>query len=301
MKRRSKTRQFIKDIGTPLRLFKWYIRWEILPKSLRLSKMYKKFLGEVPDFKNPKKMTEKLQWIKINERNPLMTQCADKYSVRAYVKEKIGEEYLIPLVFESENIQDITADNLPEVPFIIKTNHDSSGGVMVRDKSKVDWGLLRQKFKRLLRYNYYYASGEWQYKYIERRVFAEKLLIDETGKTPNDIKIHCFNGVPYLLAVDIDRFGDHKRNVYFTNGERAPIEWFMPQSKDEWRPCNWDLMLELAQKLSKAFYYARIDFYEINNKVYFGEITFHPGGGFMKFHPKEWDLKLGQRLKLPID
>lgn len=298
---RSKKRQLLQDLGHPFRQIKWYWRWEVMPKSVRLKKMYIKFIGEKPDFKHPQKMTEKLQWIKIHERNPLMTQCADKFSVRSYVIETIGEQYLIPLLFETKDAKEIQAEQLPNIPFILKTNHDSSGGIIIKDKKTQDWEAIRTKLKRLLKYNYYFASGEWQYKNIERRIFAEELLIDKEGNTPNDVKIHCFNGEPYLVGVDIDRFGDHKRNVYFADGKRAPIEWFMPQSKEGWKPKNWNLMLELARKLSQAFYYARIDFYEHNDSVYFGEITFHPGGGFMRFEPKEWDLKLGKMLKLPID
>ncbi len=292
-------RTTFKAIGEPFRQIKWYIRWEVLPKEIRLRKMYKKFMGVEPNFKNPQKFSEKLQCIKMNVQNPLMTQCADKYRARDFVRERIGQQYLIPLLFESNNPKDVVEENFPNTPFIIKTNHDSSGGVMVKDKKDVDWKKLQARLKKLMKYNYYFASGEWQYKNIKPHILAEELLIAEDGQVPKDVKIHCFNGIPQLVGIDIDRFGNHRRNMYYPNGERADVEWYMPQGEKEWKPKNWDLMMELAGKLSQDFSYARIDFYECNDKIYFGEITFDPSGGFVQLKPKEWDYKLGEMLVLP--
>ena len=300
-KRNHKLRTILKQAGEPFKCIKRKIRWYILPREFVLTNRYKKYLGEKPNFKNPKKFTEKLQWLKIHERDPLHVICADKFLVRDFVKDTIGEEYLIPLVFHSDSPNDVKPENLPDYPFILKTNHDSSGGIIIRNPKTHNWKETRKKLQYLIKQNHFFNFGEWQYDKIERKVIAEKLLVHDNGQVPDDTKVHCFNGEPYLIGVDYDRFENHTRNMYYTDGTKAVIEWLKPQSKNTEKPKNWDLILELSRQLSKPFLYARIDFYEFNGKIYFGEITFHPSGGFVELKPKEWDLKLGKLLKLPID
>ena len=282
-----------------MRLLWELYRFRLMPEKYFIRKVYKRRFNVYPDLKHPKTLSEKVQWLKLNDRTPLHTICADKYKVREYVKEKIGDEYLIPLIFETKNVNDICMENMPSYPIIIKTNHDSSGGIIIRDKTKHDWGKAQKHLRVLLKKNYYYDHKEWQYKNIERRIIVEKLLIAENGGIPFDYKIHCFNGEPHFIQVDIDRMIDIKRNLYTTQWEKMDVEWKFPMGKDVSRPLQLNRMLQLASKLAKDFIYARIDFYAIRDEIYFGEITFHPGGGYVVFSPKEWDLKFGSKLKLP--
>jgi len=171
-----------------------YYRTHYIKEELFLKQQFKKRFGRALDLDNPQTFNEKLQWLKLNDRTALHTICADKYKVRDYVKEKIGEEYLVPLVFETKNPKDIIPENLPDYPVIIKTNHASYGGVIVRDKSQHNWKTVQKTLAKSLRINYYYKSKEWQYKNIERRIVVEKLLTGDSGDIPFDYKMHYFNG-----------------------------------------------------------------------------------------------------------
>ncbi|NQU54346.1 MAG: glycosyl transferase [Bacteroidetes bacterium] len=271
---------------------------------------FKRAFGYTLDLYHPKTLNEKIQWLKLNDRTSLHTLCADKYKVRDLVEEKIGEEYLVPLIFETKDVVDLTAENMPDFPVIIKTNHDSSGGIIIKDKNDIDWITVQKHFKRLLSKNYYTRSNEWQYKNIERRIVVEKLLIDKNGGTPFDFKVHCFNEKAITIQVDIDRSGDHKRNWYSTKWNRELFSWSsLKSSGRRTDPANYDIekpkcltkLLELSKILSAGFLYIRADWYIIDNRIYFGEISFHHDGGLHPILPKEWDLKLGQMLKLPVD
>ena len=267
---------------------------------------FKKVFGVLPNLENPKTFNEKINWLKLNDRTQLHTICADKYAVRNYVKEKIGEEFLIPLVFQSYNVSDVIPSNFPEYAFIIKTNHDSSGGIIVKDKYTVSWRKINEALKKLLKKNYYYASKEWQYKNIKPCILAEKLLVSSDGDIPFDYKFHCFHGQVEIIQVDIDRYTNHKRNLYNVTWELLPFTWSMWKNnmplwtnrKEIKRPKMLDEMIIAAQRLSTDFKYVRIDLYELNNTIYFGEMTFHHGGGLEIIHPREWDTILGNKLQL---
>ena len=274
----------------------WVVRynyWKRRKKSLNL--------------KNPQTLNEKINWLKLYDKRPLHTQCADKYEVRKYVREKIGEEYLVPLYFETQNPQEIKPENLPDFPSIIKANHDSSGGVFVYDKSKLDYKHLQEVFRKRLINNYYNKTKEWQYKNIVPRVIVEKLLITEDGKIPLDYKVHCFNGKAHMIQVDIGRGTDkHYRNWYYTDWTRCPFKWTALLENGQTDPANFDVpppmeletMNRLSNILSEPFDYARIDWYDVDNKLYFGEVTFHHDSGCRPIEPEEWDYKLGKMVHL---
>ncbi|MCX7548386.1 ATP-grasp fold amidoligase family protein [Xanthomarina sp. F1114] len=255
---------------------------------------------------NPKTLNEKINWLKLNDRRDIHTICADKIRVREYVTEKIGKQFLIPLVFKSYDINDLVPANLPDKPFIIKTNHDSSGGEIIRDKTKVNWKKLHKKFRKLLSKNYYYIGKEWQYKNIKPGILVEQLLVEENGQVPFDYKFHCFNGKVEVIHVDIDRYSNHKRNCYNPKWELLPFTWSMwknnkplwPNGKHVDKPVQLDKMITIAERLSEPFPYVRIDLYEFASEVLFGEITFHHGSGLEIIHPKEWDLKLGNLVTI---
>lgn len=274
----------------------------LLPDEYIIKKQFKSRMGYELDLDNPKTLNEKINWLKLNERNDLQTKVADKFEVRDYVKEKIGKKYLIPLVFESHNANDIKPENLPDIPFIIKANHNSSGGLMVRDKNEINWKNARKRFRRTLRENYFYSTREWQYKNIKPRIIAEELLTYEDGSIPEDYKFHCFNGKLAFIMIDFDRFGSLRtRNLYDKDWNLIPCNWGRPYGKELEKPSNLAELIKIAEKLAKDFIYARIDLYLVKNKIYFGEITFHHNSGHQKFIQEEWDLKFGQQLKLGIE
>jgi len=270
---------------------------------------YRRAFGELPDLRHPKTMNEKIQWLKLYDRTPLHTQCVDKYAVRDYIAEKVGEKYLIPLLFSTEDPADITPERLPDAPFVIKTTHGSANNTFVTDKSLIDWGSLRKGLRQTMRQNYYPLGREWPYKNAKPRIVVERMLQNEDGTIPFDYKIHCFHGSPKVIQVDIDRFGDHRRNLYDTQWQLQPFTWaawrdgkcLEPNGRHISMPCGLKEMLETAAKLSSPFLYARVDLYEVRARVYFGEITFHHGSGTQLICPSEWDRKVGDWLTLPTE
>lgn len=279
-----------------------YFRSHYLPDDLFLEQLFKKKLGYELDLKNPKTFNEKIQWLKLNDRSKLHTQCADKYAVREYIGNEIGEEYLIPLVYHTQKISDIKPENLPDYPVIIKTNHDSKGSIMVFDKNIIDWTETRKKLSKKIGHNYYRDYKEWVYKNIPRKILVEKLLLTDEGKIPFDYKVYCFNGQPRAIEVSLDRFNNFKHVIYDLDWNRINAHWIEGEYEGEVvRPKKIKDLISLSKCLSKDFIFVRVDFYIQNGKVYFGEITFYPAAGFDKFQSKEWDLKFGEVLKLPIN
>jgi TupA-like ATPgrasp len=275
---------------------------KMVPDKIIIKRSFKKHIGYPLDLDNPKTLNEKINWLKLYDRNDLNTIVSDKYEVRNYVKKKIGGQYLIPLLYHTQNPDDIKPENLPDSNFIIKTNHDSSGGVIVRDKSVIDWNKARKRFKRLLKENHYYSTTEWQYKNIVPRIVVEELLTNEDGSIPDDYKFHCFNGKLAFAMVDFNRHSNKRtRNLYDTEWNLIPCNWGRPYGKELKKPKNFDEMKRLAEILAEDFTYVRVDFYLVKGYIYFGEITLHHSSGFQKFYKHECDYKFGQQLKLDID
>ncbi len=258
-------------------------------------------LGYLLNLKNPQTFNEKIQWLKLNDRTPLHTICADKFAVRKHIAQIVGEEYLIPLVLQTKNVSDIKPEALPDYPVIIKTNHDSSGGTFVGDKSILDWDAIRTGLRERLGVKYSaFGNGEWQYKNIPPCIIVEKLLLDSDGNIPFDYKMHFFNQKLVFTQVDLDRQENHTRNLYDPQWNLMPCTWLYKNGRQLPKPLNYDKMKDIAEILAKDFIYVRVDFYTLKDKIYIGELTFHPESGNGKFHPQEWDLKLGDQLKLPI-
>lgn len=278
------------------------LRTLILPEKFRLKQRFKRTVGYSLNLKNPVTLNEKIQWLKLNDRTPLHPICADKYAVRTFIKDKIGEEYLIPLLFHSKNPEDIESNLFPDYPFIIKTNHDSSGGIIIWKKEDVDWPEIRDTFRKRMNSNYaMFGKGEWQYASIEPMIIAEKLLITENGTIPADYKMHCFNGDLKFTQVDLDRQTNHTRNLYDRDWKQIPVSWLYKNGRSVEKPNVYNKMIELAEKLAKDFLYIRVDFYVVSDRIYFGELTFHSDSGNGKFTPNEWDTTFGNMLKLPIE
>jgi len=260
---------------------------------------YKEFLSKNVNLENPKLFTEKIQWLKLNDRRDTYTLCADKYLVRNYVEEKIGSKYLIPLVSITENYNDINENNLPDYPVIVKTTHDSGGTFIIKDKKTYDFKRLQKKLAQRLKNNFYYLNREWEYKNIKPRIIVEKLLKDGSGnKQLNDYKIYCFHRNPMFIQTIFDRGVETKEDWYDTDWNLLDVYYFSPIKKNVEKPKVLEELLSVAEKLSQDFPYVRVDLYVANNQIYFGELTFRPYGGFMKFLPESFDLELGNYLNL---
>ncbi|CAN0573487.1 unnamed protein product [Ectocarpus sp. 12 AP-2014] len=280
----------------------------IFPDKQLIQLKFRLHMGYNIDLKNPKTLNEKINWLKLNNRTPLHTQCSDKYLVRKYVERKIGNEFLVPLYLITKDPEDIIPENIKNIPCIIKTNHDSSGGIFVYNKSEVDWKAVQNSLGKRLKSNYYSSSREWQYKNIEPKIIVEKLLIDKNGGIPFDYKLHCFNGKVRMISVDMGRGTDkHFRNWYNIKWEREPYSWSSPKENgkttgpstdDLTKPNTLVEMIRLSEVLAEPFMYVRVDWYDVDGILYFGELTFHHDGGFRPIEPKKWDLKLGSQLKL---
>ncbi len=279
-----------------------------LPDYFVLKNRYKKNMGKPLNLKNPSTLNEKINWLKLYDRTPLHTKCADKYAVREYVIAKIGAQFLVPLFYSTKNPKEITPENITQYPCIIKTNHDSGGGIFVHTKDDADWMDVQQKLQHRLNKNYYTKSREWQYKNINPLIIVEKLLQDSNGNIPLDYKLHCFNGRVRMIQVDLGRgTEDHHRNWYNTLWEREPYRWSSPKgmgmftdpSDDEVpKPGTLQEMIKLSEILSEPFDYVRVDWYDVDGKLYFGELTFHHDGGTKPILPEKWDFKLGEQLKI---
>ncbi|WP_179347761.1 ATP-grasp fold amidoligase family protein [Winogradskyella pacifica] len=281
-------------------LYKLYqLGLKFTPDKLIIKKSFKKHMGYKLDLTNPQTLNEKINWLKLYNKKKLHTIIADKYKVRNYIKEVIGEQFLIPLYLQTKIVNDIRPENLPDSNFIIKTNHGSSGGIIVREKSRINWQQTRIELKHLLKENHFYSTREWQYKNIEPRIIVEKLLTNEDGSIPDDYKFHCFNGKVAFIMVDIGRHTNKRtRNLYDRDWNLIPCIWERPNGKDIKTPVNLKEMIKLAEILAKDFINIRVDFYDVKGFIYFGELTLHHASGFQKFSEQKWDYKFGQLLNI---
>lgn len=265
--------------------------------------IFPKKLGYKVNFDNPTTFNEKIQVRKLYDQNPLYSLCADKYRVRQYVSEKIGEKYLIPLLFASEDISEGDFNNFPN-SFAIKTNHGSHTNEIVFDKEKVNINKIIKKMYNYKKIEFGYRTLELFYNRIKPMIIVEELLLDDNGFPPFDYKFHCFkqrDGFKVFVQVDADRFQDHGRNLYDENWSSLPINiGFKRSDKSITKPKQLDEMITLGKKLAADFEYVRVDFYLCKDKIYFGELTFSHGTGFEKFTPKEWDTKWGGYWKQEV-
>ena len=263
--------------------------------------LYEARMGLKLNLKNPVTFDEKLQWLKLYDRKNEYTIWADKYEVRNYVAKKLGERYLIPLLGIWNSTDEINLKDLPE-QFVLKCTHDSASVCICRNKADFDWNGARNKLRNSLNQNYYKFSREWPYKNILPRIIAEAYMTDESGTELKDYKIYTFGGEPYLIQVDFDRFHNHRRNLYTTKWEYIDetIEYPKDPNVKIAKPEHLEEMLECSRKLAEGTISLRTDFYSINGKIYFGEITFYQEAGFAHFEHEEYARKLGDQIKLPI-
>jgi hypothetical protein len=272
-----------------------------------LKKMFHKYQGYELDIEHPKTLNEKLQWLKLHDRKDYHVVNADKFAAREYIRNTFGEEYLIPLVFQSSSYRELRPENLPDYPFVIKTNHGFGNSIIVRDKSRVDWKQLRMNYRRWLHYNYYYNEREWQYKNIKPCIIAEKMLLDKNGKVPNDYKLNFIEGKLEFIYVSVDREGMNKRNIYDSDWKPMDFTWAR-KGKDLTKlrgeeipsPVTLPKMIEFGSVIAKLYKYVRVDFYDVDGVLYFGEITQCHGGGFDQMIPFEFDTQFGEKMHLNV-
>lgn len=266
-----------------------------------LTKKYKLILKKNLNLDNPQTFNEKLQWLKLYDRKPEYTTMVDKYAVKKYVADIIGEEYIIPTLGVWNQFDEIDFDKLPN-QFVLKCTHDSGGIVICKDKNKLDLKSAKKKIEKCLKRNYYWSSREWPYKDVKPRIIAESYMEDSKYGSLTDYKFFCFNGKMKCLYISIGSHTTKQKLQFFDrNFDILPIKRsdYLDFDKIPEKPFHLDDMIVLAEKLSRDIPHTRIDFYYIHNRIYFGEITFFTGSGFIPFTDKKWDYKLGSWLKLP--
>ena len=274
--------------------------YKMSPKK-ELKMMFRIKQGYKLNINNPQTYNEKLQWIKLYDKNPLMPKCVDKYTVREYVKSKGCSEILNELLWEGFNPEDIPFDKLPN-KFVIKVTHGSTFNIICIDKSKLDRKDTIKKCKKWLKAKFLPCYGEWFYGVEKPRVIIEKYLDDGHHGDLYDYKVFCFNGKARIIDVHCGRFGEHKRNIY-------DLEWnFLNEVQFKYnhfdgikKPKELDQLIRYAELLSSDFLHARVDFYIVKGKIIFGELTFTNGAGFDHITPYEFDLKMGSWLELPVN
>lgn len=269
-----------------------------------LRKLYKLRMGKKLNFDNPQTFCEKLQWLKLYNRKPEYTQMVDKYAVKEYVANIIGEEYIIPTIGVWDRVDDIDFDKLPD-QFVLKTTHGggSTGVVICKDKSSFDRTTAKNRINKSLKQNIYTHLREWPYKDVKPRIIAEKFVEAVGHSDLPDYKFYCFNGEPIYCQVIRDRNTKETIDFYDMEWNHMPFVGLNPIAENGAtpvvRPLKLDDMITVCQKLSKGIPFSRIDLYVVNEKVYFGEITFFPASGIGVFSPNEWDYILGDLIELP--
>lgn len=274
-----------------------------LPDKLFLSWMFRIKMGYRINWENPVTFDEKVNWIKLYNRNPLYTKLVDKYAVKQYVSEKIGAEHVVPTLGVWDKFDDIDFDSLPN-QFVLKCTHDSGGLVVCKDKSKLDLEKARENIEKSLKRNYYYKWREWPYKNVRPRILAEKYLEDSVDNELRDYKFHTFNGEPRIMLIASNRHVKEKKGFDFFDMDLKPLELrdiSVPNSPlgRPHPPKNFDQMRQFCRVLAKDFPCVRVDFYEVNGHVYFGEMTFFDDAGFMRNTPSTWEKEWGDMVSLP--
>ena len=272
--------------------------------KLYLKIQFKLRMGEALNLVNPQTFSEKLQWLKLYDRNPLYSRLVDKYEVKEYVSSVIGAQYVIPTLGVWDSVDSIEWEELPN-QFVLKTTQGggSYGVILCRDKSSINKPNVSDNLRKALSQNIYKTLREWPYKNLQGRVLAEELLEQDGACDLTDYKFFCFNGEPKFLYVRTESPMEHKRYVNFITTDWEPAQFYRPDCPPSAvvpeKPQQFDEMCELARKLSDGFPFLRVDLYEVNSRVYFSELTFYPSSGLLPFEPREWDKKIGDMLTLP--
>lgn len=273
-----------------------------------LEKKYRAITGQRLNIDNPKTYNEKLQWLKINDRKDIYTTMVDKYLVKEYVSSIIGSKYIIPTLGVWDKFEDIEFDRLPE-QFVLKCTHDSGGLAIVKDKEKYDFVKAKLKIEKSLKHNFFFYGREWPYKNVKPRIIAEEFMVKKQSDNAspqgqqngvlNDYKFYTFNGKVKLCMINTDRGINTCADYFDSEFNWLDFTWGYPHAaiKPE-KPKQFEEMIALAEKLAKGTIELRVDFYIVDERIYFGELTFFDGSGFDLIEPHNWDLKLGDLIDL---
>ena len=272
---------------------------KLMSDKFYIKTLWRMIMGYELDLKNPQTFNEKLQWLKLYDHNPLYSTLVDKYRVKQYVADKIGAEHVIPTLAVWKSVDEIDIDKLPD-QFVLKCNHDSGSVIVCRDKSKFDLEAAKKKLGAALKHNFYWDAREWAYKHVKPVVFAEQYMEDNADDTLTDYKWFTFHGDPKIMYISHDRGKKPYTNFFDKDFNALPIRMLDPNSNDPIeRPACFEQMKELVEKLADKFPQVRVDFYLVDEKVYFGEFTFYHNGGFFPVSPAEWNKILGDWILLP--
>lgn len=268
-----------------------------MPDKMYLKWQYWHIYHRNLNIKEPRTYAEKLAYLKMYRQNPLLSRLVDKYEVRTFVAEKIGEQYLIPLLGVYNTTDEIPWDSLPD-KYVLKCTHDSASVILHTDVSSFNKKMAIASLNHHLGRNMFWYAREYPYKNVKPRIVCEEFL-DDNGKPPADYKIMCFDGKPHYVVLDMDRFGNHRRDVYDVNWNKTDMSTDHENSGNIMpKPEVLDEMLKLAETLSQGFPHVRVDFYYVKGKIYFGEMTFFPWGGPIWFTPDKWNYILGDLIKI---
>ena len=267
-----------------------------IPDERYLSLFYLINFGKKPNLETPQSFNEKMNWLKLRDRRDVYTTMADKYAAKTYVAERIGPEYVVKNYGVYDRWEDIDFDSLPN-KFVIKGTHDSGGAFICKDKNTFDFKEAEQRIKHNLRINYFFPLREWPYKNIKPRIIVDQLLDDHSGSELRDYKFWCFNGKPTFMYVT-NKGKVIKENFYDMDFKPISIDHGFERTIPEYeKPTNFDKMKELAAQLSAGIPFVRVDFFNVDGKIYFGEFTFYDWGGMRPFR-NDWDEKIGQFIEL---
>lgn len=278
----------------------------VLNHKQRIDRRFRQVFGKSVNWDSPQTLNEKIQWLKLNGYKPFHTICADKYRMREYLHNKFGnDENQIPVLYATDNWKDITMDVIPDEPCVIKANHTQGDVWIIRNKAEVNIKKLRANCRWALQRNLYESTLEPQYKDIKPMIIIEKLLLTKEGYIPNDYKLHFINGKLAFIYCSVGRETINKRNIYDADWNPLLFTW-SEKHKDPSKlrgpeikaPATFDKMKQLGAEIAKDFSYVRVDFYDVDGDLYFGEITLHHGSGFDVFVPSTYDEEYGKMLKL---
>lgn len=278
----------------------WNTAAHILGDKAYIKLYFKEKVGYPINLDKPETFNEKLNWLKLYDRSPIYSMMADKYEVKRIVRERAGEEFVVPCYGVWSSFDSIDFESLPDT-FVLKATGDSSGAILCKDKKTFDYAAAKQRLDSCLKRNYYYRTREWPYKGIQARIIADQLLDDHTGNELRDYKFWCFNGVPRLMYCTVKTKDKSQvyENFYDMDFNVADIDHGFPRHQPEFhKPTGFETMKELATKLSKDIPFVRIDMFEVDGHVYFGEFTFFDWAGLQPFKSYDTDKMLGDWIKL---
>jgi len=269
-----------------------------LPDRFVVQVLYLRTMGRCVNMDQPRTMTEKINWRKIEQRDPRFTAYSDKVEVKKLIGELVGVDHVVPTLWVGNSPDDLPFDSL-EPPYVIKTTHSTNNNIFIRCESDIDRSSIRARLQSWLDHDHAIVLREWAYRAIPRRIMVERMLLTDTGRVPDDYKFFVFGGRVRFVQFDHDRFGDHTRAFFDADWHRLPVAVLYPPYPGEVRrPERFDEMFAVAETIGRGFDFVRVDLYETEEGVHFGETTFYPGGGLDRFEPAEWDAEFGRHWQI---